>query len=479
MMNNPRGQLGGSAATPIDRAMLSSPLAMGGDLAIALDPFRWGLVLLTLMTLSRVHQHFGLLSMLRPALLTTAFVMVYAVLNKSVIGNAPGLKSWVSKVMLALGATACLSALFGISLGHSGSYILQSYWKVLFGALMVIVAMRGTRDLYTFVWTVVVSGATLAWLALFVYEMVTDQGFSRMDSGYSYDANDVGCVAVPIMALCVLTLQTSKRLGQAVSVMTLVALSMTIAKTGSRGAFVGLAVMGVSLLLLSTHVSVAKRVLFVLMATIGLGVAAPAGYWKQMSTMLSPKDDYNWTSPTGRKAVFMRGMGYFAHYPVFGLGIENFSMAEGTISSRAVNFQEGDEGIKWSYPHNTFLQAAAETGIVGLALFSALILGSVVGLTRLRRRLPRSWIHGTREERFLYRSCVYLPVAMLGFAVTSSFVSFAWLDIVYILAALVVGTYVSIEQRLHAPDASPVMAPRRTGLRGGLAASAGDHLTPI
>jgi O-antigen ligase len=453
-----------------------------GDLSLALDPFRWGLAALTLMTLSRVHQQFGLLAMMRPALIAAGFLIVYATLNSRVIGQAPGLKTWQAKFMAALFGTACMSALFGISLGHSATYILGSYWKVLFGALLLVAAMRNARDLYTFVWTVVASGLTLAFLALFVFEMVTEQGFSRLAGQATYDANDVGCVALPIMALSILTLQSSKRVGKALSLVTLLALSMTIAKTGSRGAFLGLGVMGLSILLLSTHVSVTKRVRFVVLAAIGLGVAAPHGYWQQMSTMLQPKDDYNWTSPTGRKAVFLRGVGYFKHYPIFGVGIENFPMAEGTISERAQNFEEGvDEGIKWSYPHNSYLQAAAETGIVGLVLFAGLVFGSVVSLSRLRTRLPRVWINGTQEERFLYRACVYLPAALLGFAAASSFVSFAWLDLVYILVALVIGTEVAIRARLRSDpvptEFQPTIAPsRRLMERGGLPLGVGFRL---
>lgn len=470
------------AVTFHGNAAIGASVSAGGselELKPVLDPFRWGLAALTLMTLSRVHQHFGILAAMRPALLAAAFLLGYALLNSRVIGRAPGLKIWPSKFMIALFGTACLSALFGISLGHSALFILQSYWKVLFGALLLIAAMRTARDLYTFVWTVVLSGATLAFLALFVYQMVTEQGFSRLAGEATYDANDVGCVALPIMALAILTLQTSKRLGQLLSLGTIVALSMTIAKTGSRGAFLGLAVMGLGLLVLSNHVPVVKRLVFVVLAIGGLSLAAPAGYWKQMSTMLDPKDDYNWTSPTGRKAVFLRGIGYFKQYPVFGLGIENFPMAEGTISDRAQNFEEGvDEGIKWSYAHNSFLQAASETGIVGFVLFAGMIVGSIVGLTRLRRRLPRSWINGTREQRFLYRACVYLPVALLGFASAGSFVSFAWLDLIYILVALVVGTYVAVNeclQRATLPGGVPIDLPlgRRPLLeRGGLTQAA-------
>jgi hypothetical protein len=62
----------------------------------------------------------------------------------------------------------------------------------------------------------------------------------------------------------------------------------------------------------------------------------------------------------------------------------------------------------------------------------------------LRRRLPRSWRRGNDVERFLYNATHYFAVGLAGFAVAGFFVSFAWLDILYIMAALMTGLYVSV-----------------------------------
>ena len=48
---------------------------------------------------------------------------------------------------------------------------------------------------------------------------------------------------------------------------------------------------------------------------------APPGYWDQMGTILEPTEDYNWSDPIGRRQIMIRGMGYIAQYPVFGLGV--------------------------------------------------------------------------------------------------------------------------------------------------------------
>ena len=95
----------------------------------------------------------------------------------------------------------------------------------------------------------------------------------------------------------------------------------TIAKTGSRGAFLGLIAVGMALLLMLKNVPVGKRLAFVAAVTVvALAFFAPSGYWTQMNTLTSPKEDYNWTSPTGRREVFKRGIGYMMRNPFTGIG---------------------------------------------------------------------------------------------------------------------------------------------------------------
>jgi len=166
-----------------------------------------------------------------------------------------------------------------------------------------------------------------------------------------------------------------------------------------------------------------------------------------METMLQPKDDYNWTDTDGRKAVTKRGVAYMRRFPIFGLGISNFGKAECFLEEKGTNHIPGT-GRRCTAPHNTWVQTGAELGFPGLAMWVVLTFGSVVGMIRLRRKLPNSWKQGTAEERFLYLATIYLAVAMISFIATSTFLTFAWSDIVYILAALIAGVYHSVGVKL-------------------------------
>jgi O-antigen ligase len=438
------------------------------------DPFRNVLFVLMVITISRIHQNFGFLRPFRPALVLVLMACGYAYLNPRYLAVGSMFKTKNARVMLGLGIMACLSVPFGLSMGNSATFILTEYSKVLLFGFLVLLGIRNSRDLYKMVWALVAAAGCLAYLSLFVFKMKAARGddFVRIQNGYTYDSNDIGVVAIVGVCLTLLTYQVSKSRGKLISGIILAGLAMTIARTGSRGALLGLVAVGGAMTVLLKNVSLDKRIGFVVVMVLGMAVAAPPGYWAQMLTMLAPKQDYNWTSETGRKEVLMRGVGYMMKNPFSGVGVDNFGRAEGMYSARA-EAREWDPslpGIKWSAAHNSFLQAAAEMGIPGILLFCTLVFGSIWQCLQIRKRMPVHWYKGSDEEKFLYYTSVYLPVALIGFAVGGFFVSFAYLDLIYVLAAFVAGLQTSVALKLSgAPAATVTAPPRRVGRgRGGL-----------
>jgi O-antigen ligase len=290
----------------------------------------------------------------------------------------------------------------------------------------------------------VISCGILSFLALFVTHMSVAQGsyVARLDNMYSYDSNDLGVVITVGLPLTLLLLGNARRFQRVVLLLILVGIAATMARSGSRGGFLGFAAVGVSALVLVKTVSAARKAAFLLVTLLALSVGAPPGYWKQMGTLISPKDDYNYSSRDGRKALVQRGIGYMTEYPVFGLGINNFSRAECTVSPKMESLRRNGP-VRCTPPHNSFVEAGAELGLAGLVAWVSLVLGGVVAPLRLRRRLPQSWRRGTPSEQFIYAATSFFPLAMIGFAITSFFVSFAWMDPVYLMAALLTGLYVS------------------------------------
>ena len=100
-----------------------------------------------------------------------------------------------------------------------------------------------------FVWAYVVSCGVLVWMATLVFGLrLYGSGIARLGDLYMYDANDLGVVLMIGIALSLLTFQTSGRMGKLVSGATLLGIGVAIARSGSRGAFVGLVAVGLALL---------------------------------------------------------------------------------------------------------------------------------------------------------------------------------------------------------------------------------------
>jgi O-antigen ligase len=405
-------------------------------------------LVLVLLNISRLHMQFPVLKAMRPELVLTIVCVGLAYAKPAFLSQRPLLDTWPARGVAIFGVLACLSGLFGISLGHSAVFILNSFGKTLIFTFLVLASVRTARDLYSLVWAGVLSAGWLAYVSLFVFKLSSYHNYERLANLDTYDANDVGLVMLVGLALALLAFQTSRQVGKAVCAFVLVGVGATIARSGSRGAFVGLIALGAGLIVLANGVSIVKRIGFVVAIVLGMVIYAPPGYWEQMKTIENPKADYNWNTVNGRRQVALRGLGYVMQYPIFGVGINNFAKAECEISDKARTHVE-NTGIRCTPPHNAYIEAAAETGIPGGILWILMVPGGVVWLTRLRRSIPPSWVKGDQEQRFLYLCTLYFAVLLVGYSAGSFFLSFTWYDVTYYVFALLAGLQVCITEKLR------------------------------
>jgi O-antigen ligase len=419
-------------------------------LRLRLDPLRMLVCLLIILVVSRLHQYVPALAQVRPLLIITVLSSIYAFSNPRLLIHESVFSTWPARAMAGLGIMAVLAVPFGISMGNSGKFVLDVYWKTILMAFLIIASCRSARDLYAYAWSYVIGALILSYLALFFFDLQrygSDFSYARLAGLASWDANDVVLVLMPALACTLLVLQVASGRGKILALMALIGIGATVARSGSRGGLIGLISVGVGLLFLGRGVALSKRVVTILVVAAGLALWAPHGYWRQMESILHPTDDYNYTSKDGRKQVGRRGIGYMLARPVFGLGINNFEKAECSISEKALNTPAG-YGIRCTPPHNSFVQAGAELGIPGLLLWSSIPLFGIISLVRLGRRLPYRWRRGTREERFLRMACPYFAVALIGFTATCFFLNFAWLEPYYVLGAFVAALMGVITRRV-------------------------------
>jgi O-antigen ligase len=415
-----------------------------------------------LVGVGRVHQHFSFLSPLRPALLSFVLIVAYVVLNPSAIDIRNLFRTWPGQALLLLGTLAGGSALFGISLGAAAMVIIEDFASILIFACILVSAIKSVHTLRILMLAFVVSAAFWVYLSYFVLTASTQgaaQGILRLDFNYTYDPNDICVILASALPLSLIFFRTlEKRIWRLAALGVALAIPGAIAMSGSRGGLVALVAVAAALMVLVREVSLGHKLAGSFVAVLMLAAMAPPGYWDQMGTILEPTEDYNWDDPVGRRQILIRGIGYIARYPVFGLGVGNFGRAEGTIGAMAINHVPGT-GLRFTAPHNTSLQIAAEMGLPALVVWLSVIGWGVFWLPRQRHRFAVN--SPDPDERFVREACTYMPAAWIGFAVGSSFVSFAYLVPYYLMLAYTSGLILMIKRGPAAGTAPVAAAPRR------------------
>ena len=416
-----------------------------GAVSIWKDPYRLALMALVIESTSHVTSYYLPLALMRPGLILFCLAIVFALSTRSRSMDLSVFRRRVPILILVQGFLVCSSALFGINLGNSAHYIMDAYSKTWVLALLLVTSFRDIADVRRTMWALAIGGVVLAGLSIFVV------GLSKEVGAITWDANDVGLIMVLSLPLLFLFAQTSTPIGKFFSLAGVALAVTTVIMSSSRGAFLGMVAVGAAVLFFLPGVSAIRRVVVVAAVGIAMIAFAPDSYWDGIRRMTQKTEDYNWEGSGGRMEIAKRGMGYMLTYPVFGLGMNNFSVAEGTMSSIARKYAGTRRGVKWNAPHNAWVQAGAETGVPGLLVWISLMLGSAFSVIRLRRRLPASWLRqGTPDQRFMYLASLYVPVAFGGFLVCASFLSWAWNDPGYVLVGIAFGLKRVIEAALPA-----------------------------
>ena len=442
------------------------------------DLVRVCLFSLMMVNISAIQMYMGPVKLLRPGMTLLGLAVLVALMKPRLVAWKNMTASYPSKWVIVFFGLACGSAIFGLSLGGSVRFVLDVYSRNLIFFFLMVIAIRHIHDLALLMWSFVASVGVLVVLAQTVLDLeYTREGLGRLGGGQGmFDANDLGMILVMALPLALLFFFNGKPLTRMLSLVTMIGIPVTIALTGSRGAMIGLAVIGLTMLVTLRRISVVKRAGILAAVVAGLFFAAPDGYWKQMGTLFNLKDDYNYSVDYGRKGIAKRGIGYMLGRPLFGVGVANFPRAEGTISPIAKTRQDEGLSVEWIAPHNTYVQVGAEMGVPALTIWLALLFGGTVGLWRLRRRLPASWQHESAERKFLSDACLFLPLSFLGFAVTSLFLSHAYTIVAYIIFAYLGGLHLLVHNELRKGSSmagAEVVTSGRGGHRTGVVRRAG------
>jgi O-antigen ligase len=158
-----------------------------------------------------------------------------------------------------------------------------------------------------------------------------------------------------------------------------------VVASGSRGGFLGLALM----LLVLSVLAARKRPGFVVVGVLVVLCALPIvpdSYWRRIASITDEsKDDVE--SSQARRRLMGESAGAFMTYPLTGVGAGMFK-----------NWNPPTRQQTWQEAHNVWLQVAAELGLFGLAAFLFLVMRAFYSVFQTRRLLRRCRPTSTRSR---------------------------------------------------------------------------------
>jgi O-antigen ligase len=345
----------------------------------------WGLGLVNVWRIQVLYA--PVLSPLRLGLVFTLLALVAWVMAND------GWRRWARvqtvgpvRTILLLFGVILLGVPLGLYPGSTLDFIRNTYFGILLYFLFTVASIRSKQDVERIL-LVHVIGASVYSLVVFTRFDIGPSG--RLGHLLSYDANDVAMLLVCTMPITVYFMRKgASPLLRALMIGAFALFAILMVRSGSRGGFIGFIATMTYLLFRFRGIKLQVRVAAI---AVGVGTVLVVGsdrYWELMSTLLNPKEDYNYTSAGGRKAIWERGIGYMLHRPIAGVGVNNFGVAEGGTELNRLRVAEG-KGWIWAAPHNSFVQMGAETGVTGLALFIATLVAVLkYTMRRTSRGLP-------------------------------------------------------------------------------------------
>lgn len=187
-------------------------------------------------------------------------------------------------------------------------------------------------------------------------------------SGAAGDPNILAAGAVVGVLLCLMLAPTfrSKRSIAAVSCSVLL-LFAAIFGSASRGGI--MALLFTLLLTAVVHRKVLQKIL------MGLGVGAACGSVYLFFDAALRDRLFNFTDGgSGRSDLWKIAVKMWQGEPIFGVGVGSFKVLSSSYLMKVGPIEDSAPVLRQVIVHNTFLQIGVETGVVGLALFLALLV---------------------------------------------------------------------------------------------------------
>lgn len=388
--------------------------------------------------------------------------------------------NWQSTAVLLgiFGLVGFLSLFYAADNGRS-QIALVAFAKNALLLFAVLLALRDKNSLRAVVWALLVAGIWMATLT--VYQQLTGT-FANSYGGFAQaevkniigDVSDyraggpLGSPNYYAMILVVLVPLALDRLWHEkqpamrfLALWAFVVCSLSVMFTFSRGGFLALVFV---LVVMIVRESFKPRQIFLSLALLFVvWQFIPDNYTERVSTSLDllpgiGADARNEASFRGRTSEVLVAWQIFADHPILGVGLNNYKYY----------YQQYAKPLGWDNrreersAHNLYLETAAETGLIGLAAFLAVVGAAFWRAYQAQKMLMRA---GKYDEAAVVFA---LMTSVVGYLMASQFLHGAypryfWLLIGILLALPQVATTLSVAvaARRQQPLPTPVAAPAK------------------
>lgn len=346
-------------------------------------------LLCSFVLLARPQDVLTFLQPMRPALLFTLLAMAALVLGRQRRELAAVLSMPEWKRYLFFFAVMVVGIPFAYHRRVAFEGVLLGYTANLVFFVLLVSQLTSLQRLKTFLWVVCLS--TIVYSIFGGMLQSSSFGGGRFGlAGGVFDPNDTAYVLLSLFPLSLYFVQFRagpvKKLAAIAAICGAVA---TILLTGSRGGMVAFGVVLVLLLLTRTiGVGKAGKALFVLALASSWFLMRDKINVERYLTLSDLTSDYNLTAEGGRIQLWGEAVELSVRHPVTGVGVGCFAIANDNARRLA-----GESYLRWHAVHNSYLQVAAEAGLVGFAIYLLIYLrsfGTFLRLSRSPTRFPDS-----------------------------------------------------------------------------------------
>jgi len=361
--------------------------------------------------------------------------------------------------LIAFGLIILLTVPFSIWPGGSFDLFTDSYLKLLVVFVLMMNTLTTPKRIEQITWLIVLCCGFIAGRSVFDYarglNLVEGNRLAGPIGGIFGNPNDLAMNMVTFLpAAAVIALsRRSSLMKRGLAALCAALMLATVVFTKSRGGFLGLAVVLITLVLLGRKV----RPGFGTVAVVAVLCATPfmpSSFWERMTSIVDDRKDKEEFTGTreARWTVMKEGLRAFSARPLTGVGAGVF---------QAYNPPGRKES--WKETHNALIQVAAETGIFGIAAFLFLVVRAGLGARTTRRVIERPRTRGKpdllgavmldSDRAGMQAHSVAMTAGFLGWFVCALFASVAYNWTFYYLLALIVASREMVFARLRAARA--------------------------